>query len=77
MKKIANQVAVATLLYTVSPREQVVIDDASSNFIQHLTVDDILHNYKHEKIARAAIHHTSVTGDGKLALSIDTSRETY
>lgn len=90
MRRIANQVAVATLLYTMPPQTIVKIVDTPSwlypsnnpwentdaSFGLTYTVDEILHKFENEKIARAAIHHTTVN-EGMILLVIDTKGEEY
>lgn len=90
MKRIANQVAVATLLSTMPSQAVVKIVDTpqwlypsnnpwentDGSFGLTYTVDEILHKFENEKIARAAIHHTTVN-EGMILLVIDTKGEEY
>lgn len=87
MKKVMNEVAVATLLSTMKPQTEVEIFDApqcivpsgdpitSAIGIVH-TVDELLHNYKFERIARAKIYRTEIK-EGRIFLLIDTLHEAY
>ena len=90
MKRIANSVAVATLLYTIPADKIVKIVDvdhymyAASEPWENVdesyglayTVDEILHNYENIKIAKAAIRRTAVN-EGQLLLVIDIKHEVY
>ena len=87
MKRIANNVAVATLLFTMKPDASVKICDIPQNvwlsgfaFCDgkepdwHLyTVNEILHNLDNTRIAYAKILHTCIN-DGDLMLVIDTDQ---
>ena len=90
MKRIMNNVAVATLLYTIPGDKIVKIIDTphylycpsdpwenySGDLIKEFTVNEILHKVENETIAKATIWHTAVN-DGKLLLVIDTVNERY
>ncbi len=89
MKRIANNVAVATLLYTMKPDTKVKIVDADYNLIlwvddwaeaegigEILTVDEILHNSYNIQFANARIRRTGIC-NGMLVLAIDTKSEEY
>ena len=91
MKRIMNDVAVATLLHTMKPSEIVKIIDVDRNlysssepwdntsnesFVCNYTVDNILHDYRNTKIANAKIYSTAVN-EGYLILVIDTKHEVY
>lgn len=87
MKKVMNDLAVATLLSTMKPQAEVEIFDASqclvpvgdpvssATGILH-TVDELLHDYKYERIVRAKVYRTEIK-DNHLFLLIDTIHETY
>lgn len=87
MRRIMNDVAVATLLSTMQPQQEVEIFDAPQCIIPtgdpvssvvgvlH-TADELLHNYRFEKIAKAKVCRTEIK-DGHLFLLIDTLHETY
>ena len=87
MKKVMNDLAVATLLSTMKPQAEVEIFDAPQCIIPagdpitsvvgvlH-TVDELLHNYKFERIARAKVYRTEIK-DNHLFLLIDTIHENY
>ena len=87
MKKVMNDVAVATLLFTMKPQTEVEIFDAPQYIIPSgdpitsvtgttYTADEILHSYQLERIARAKIYRTEIK-NGKLFLLVDTRNETY
>ena len=90
MKRINNDVAVQTLLYTVSPKASVKIVDtnherygstepwenASSEVYKIYTVDEILHDYRLVKICKSKVYTTAVN-DGMLLIVIDTAKEQY
>ena len=92
MKRIATNVAVETLLYTM-PGNKIVkimdidhhllpwsdpIDSADTDSSLGLTytVSDILHNLNNVRIAKAKICRTAVN-EGLLLLVIDTKNEEY
>ena len=91
MKRIMNDVAVQTLLYTVNPDTEIIVVDIDHYLISWLkepfdrmdesklkvfTVDEILHDYRNTKICRAKIYRTTAK-DNKLLLVIDTKNERY
>lgn len=90
MKRIANYAAVATLLYTIPGNQVVKIVDVDHNkytsvepwenadvsFGLTYTVNEILYNSDHVKIARARIRRTAIN-EGMLLLVIDTKAEEY
>ena len=90
MKRIANKVAVATLLYTMPADKVIKIVDTdqymwssrepweniSSSFGLTYTVDEILYNVDNIKIANASIRRTAIN-EGMLLLVIDTKHEEY
>lgn len=87
MKRIMNDVAVATLLSTMKPQDEVEIFDApqcilptgdpASSAIGVLhTVDELLHNYRFERIAKAKVYRMKIKNN-HLFLLIDTLHETY
>lgn len=90
MKRIANSVAVQTLLSTIPANVEIRIVDmdhrtwattepweaASSSIGTTYTVGDILYKLDNTKIARAKIYRTAVN-DGMLLLVIDTKNEEY
>lgn len=90
MKRIASNVAVRTLLFTMNPQSEVVILDCPSDRIPTseltnldscsggsiLKVDEVLHNYEYSKVACSKICHTGVRA-GLLFLHIDSSSDSY
>ena len=90
MKRITNDVAVQTLLYTVPSNIEVRIVDIDHHLVpsterweelenpggEIFTVDDILHNWENIKIAKAKIRRTAVNNN-HLLLVIDTKVEEY
>ena len=92
MKRIANDVAVATLLYTVpldsivrivdiDPPDWVSLTNYEELYLKcgvDYTVDAILHNIDNTRIANAKVWRTDVSKtDGTLTIVIDTATETY
>lgn len=91
MKRIAQNVAVTTLLYTMKPDARVRIVDVDHNIFMYtrdqnweaqeglgevFTVDQILHNVYNTRIANARIRATGIYDD-MLILVIDTEDEEY
>ena len=89
MKRIANNVAVATLLSTMKPQTEVKIIDVDYNLVlmvdgwesidglgEVLTVDEILHDYNNVQFANAKIRRTGIYNN-MLMLVIDTKQEEY
>ena len=92
MKRIANHVAVETLLYTMPANKVVKImdmdhhllpwsdpidsSDTDSSLGLTYTVDEILNKIDNVRIARAKIRRTAVN-EGLLLLVIDTKNEEY
>lgn len=87
MKRIMNDVAVQTLLYTMSPQAIVNIVDVQEEILpaddpltswygDFYTVDNILHDYRLVKIAKARIRRTLIR-DNQLVIVIDTRHESY
>ena len=91
MKRIMNNVAVATILFTVCPDTEILIIDIdhylaawmkepveriSEDHIQRLTVDEILHDYNNIKICNAKVYRTAVK-DNMIMLVVDTKNEQY
>lgn len=90
MKRIANDIAVASLLYTMKPQLLVRIIDVNSQLIpwvndwsdpgvpngEILTVDEILHDYNNILFSKAKIRHTEVINE-QLVLVIDTKADQY
>lgn len=89
MKRIANNLAVATLLYTMKPQTEVKIVDVDYNLVlmvddwdkidglgEVLTVDEILHNSCNIRIANARIRRTGIHNN-MLVIVIDTKQEEY
>ena len=92
MKRIANDVAVATLLYTVpldnvvrivdiNPHNWASLTNYEEVYLKHgfdYTVDAILHNINNVRIANAKVWRTDVSKtDGTLTIVIDTATEKY
>lgn len=90
MKRIANNVAVATLLFTMNPQTEIRIIDAEYHLISYirdwssqgipdgeiLTVDEILHHEENAQFARARIRRTEIVNN-QLLLIIDTKDDEY
>ena len=90
MKRIANDVAVQTLLYTIPSNIEVSIVDIDHHLVpsaerweeleepggEVFTVDEILHKWENARIAKAKIRRTAVNNN-QLLLVIDTKVEEY